>query len=200
VNLEDISSFLALAVVKCQTIGEITKDGFVDGWTELKYNRHSRPSVLANLNRCDTILKQKQFITANKNLLGSPSSTALLEQVYRISFGLLLQQGQRSAEKSACISFWRILLSPPGLDWSTESVNWLNEWIDYVEGQSSIKGISRDQWNHVLKFARLSVSDKTLSFHSEEQSWPALIDDFVTHMKEKRGDSGANPDDVEMEY
>ena len=33
VNLEDVSCFLALAVVNCMSIGEISKEGFVDGCT-----------------------------------------------------------------------------------------------------------------------------------------------------------------------
>jgi hypothetical protein len=33
VSVDDVSSFIALAVVKCETIGAITKDGFVEGWS-----------------------------------------------------------------------------------------------------------------------------------------------------------------------
>jgi DCN1-like protein 1/2 len=36
VNLEDVSCFLALAVVNCMSIGEISKEGFVDGWSNQK--------------------------------------------------------------------------------------------------------------------------------------------------------------------
>ena len=120
--------------------------------------------------------------------------------VYKHTFDLLLQSGQRSAEKSTCIDSWRILLSAPAFDWSSPSFNWLEEWIRFIEGPSSVKGISRDQWNHVLKFAKLTQNDENLSFHSEEQSWPALIDEFVSHVKEVRGDVKGTEDDVDMDY
>jgi DCN1-like protein 1/2 len=150
--------------------------------------------------RCDSIAKQKQFITAHKNTLGNHMQTELLDKVYKNTFGLLLQQGQRSAEKSTCIEFWRTLFSPPSLKWSTPSFNWLEEWIKFINGPSGVKGISRDQWNHVLKFARFSLQDQSLSFHNEEQSWPALIDDFVAHVRDLRGDKKGGEDDVDMEY
>ena len=123
-----------------------------------------------------------------------------MDTVYKHTFDLLLQSGQRSAEKSTCVDSWRILLSAPAFDWSSPSFNWLEEWIRFIDGPSGVKGISRDQWSHVLKFARLSQNDESLSFHSEEQSWPALIDEFVVHVKEMRGDKKGNEDDVEMEY
>lgn len=145
-------------------------------------------------------MKQKQFITANKNTLGIPQNASLLETVYKHTFDLLLQSGQRSAEKSTCIDSWRILLSAPAFDWSSPSFNWLDEWIRFIDGPSSVKGISRDQWNHVLKFAKLTQNDENLSFHSEEQSWPALIDEFVTHVKEVRGIVKGTEEDVDMDY
>jgi DCN1-like protein 1/2 len=37
VNLEDVSCFLAFAIVNCMSIGEISKEGFVDGWSNQKY-------------------------------------------------------------------------------------------------------------------------------------------------------------------
>jgi hypothetical protein len=37
VSLEDATSFLALAVSGCETIGEIKKDKFIAGWTSRKY-------------------------------------------------------------------------------------------------------------------------------------------------------------------
>lgn len=44
---------------------------------------------------------------------------------------------------------------------------------------------SRDLWNQTLLFAEKSVEDETLGFWSEEQAWPALIDEFVVWCREK---------------
>jgi DCN1-like protein 1/2 len=122
-----------------------------------------------------------------------------MELTYKGTFPLLLQSGQRSAEKGACIDSWRTLFSAPCLAWSTPSFNWLENWITFVEESKGVKGISKDQWAHVLKFAKLSLKDESLSFHNDEQSWPALIDEFVDYVKAARGDK-APQGDVEMEY
>jgi DCN1-like protein 1/2 len=76
----------------------------------------------------------------------------------------------------------------------------LEDWIGFIESRSSIKGISRDQWNQLFKFAKLSIEDESLRWHNEEQSWPALIDEFVAHVREMRGDEPGSEDDIEMEY
>jgi hypothetical protein len=38
VNLEDISCFLAFAVIECQSIGEIAREGFISGWSQYRYD------------------------------------------------------------------------------------------------------------------------------------------------------------------
>jgi DCN1-like protein 1/2 len=125
------------------------------------------------------------------------SSPQILDKVYKYAFVLMMQnQGQRSADKAMCIEFWKVLLSAPSLDWSTPSLNWLEDWIQFVTNHNSLKTVSRDQWNHVLKFARLSLRDPTLGFHNEEQSWPSVIDEYVEHIKKLRV---AGKGDVEME-
>jgi DCN1-like protein 1/2 len=95
---------------------------------------------------------------------------------------------------------WALLLSQPSLHWVTPQMNWLEQWIAFVTGPCTAKGISRDLWNHVLKFARLTLDDESLSWHSEEQSWPAIIDEFAEYMRKKKGDApSAQPAD-EMEF
>ena len=38
VGLEDVTCLVAFHAVRCETIGEISKEGFISGWTELKYS------------------------------------------------------------------------------------------------------------------------------------------------------------------
>jgi DCN1-like protein 1/2 len=111
---------------------------------------------------------------------------------------MMQNQGQRSADKVMCIEFWKVLLSAPSLEWSSPAFKWRDEWIEFVTNHKSIKTVSRDQWNHVLKFARLSLADPTLGFHNEEQSWPSVIDEFVDHVKALQG--GAKAAGEEMEF
>jgi hypothetical protein len=120
-----------------------------------------------------------------KSGFSSNGSEAFFERMYKHSFNLLLAApGQRTADKAQCIELWTALFSAPSLQWETKNVNWLEEWNSFVES-SSVKGINRDQWNHVLKLAKMSLQDETLSWHDEEQSWPSIIDDFVADFKSK---------------
>jgi DCN1-like protein 1/2 len=117
------------------------------------------------------------------------------------TFNLLLQDPrQKSADKAMCIEMWPLLLTKPSLHWATPRTNWLQQWIAFLKGPCTAKGVSRDLWNHLLKFARLTLEDETLSWHSEEQSWPALIDEFVEYVRSKE-EAGAPPEaDDEMEF
>jgi DCN1-like protein 1/2 len=121
-----------------------------------------------------------------------------MDKVWKNSFSLLLEQGQRSAEKATCIDSWRTLLVKPSFEWKSKSYDWLEEWITFLEKNNSIKGISRDLWNHILKFARETIADESLRFHTDEASWPALIDEFAEHIKEVRG-LNKRDEDVDME-
>jgi DCN1-like protein 1/2 len=158
------------------------------------------PSLKTNVSSCDTIAKQKTLISNYKSAIGAQSFEKQLEAVYKHTFTLMLQSPtQRSADKDNCMAMWTILFSTPSINWTTQNVNYREEWIEFIGQHKSIKGINRDQWNHVLKFARLSLADEKLRFHSEEQSWPSIIDEFAASIKKKmqfkRGVEGS-----EMEF
>jgi len=185
VDLSDVTSFIASHVVQCLTVGEVTKDGFVTGWSELK---------------CDTIAKQKAQIATFKGMIGDPDRTDLLDKVYKHAFKLVLQNpGQRILDKDTCMDMWRLFFQPPSLDWSTPRTPWLDIWLKFVQERSSAKGINSDLWNQVLKFAKHSIADDSLGFWNEEQSWPALIDEFVTYVNETRGSGKVGESEV-MEF
>jgi DCN1-like protein 1/2 len=186
VGLEDISSFIVSELIQCPTMGEITRDGFVNGWTEAGG---------------DTIAKQQAIIKQRRVMLGqnTPPARELFKRVYKHTFRLGIQgQGQRSVDKEMCIEMWKMMFSPPSFDWRSKNTDWLPLWIEFV-GNNSVKGINADVWNQTLAFAEESVKDESLSWWSEEASWPALVDEFVEFMNEKRGvRQGA--EDEEMEY
>jgi hypothetical protein len=46
VGLEDVTCLVVFHAVRCETIGEIRKDGFISGWTELGY------AMAASLSPC----------------------------------------------------------------------------------------------------------------------------------------------------
>jgi hypothetical protein len=157
---------------------------------------------LANRSSCDTLAKQKAYIATNARALGTPQKAALLDKIYMYTFSLLLQDPrQKSADKAMCVDMWQPLLTKPSLHWATARTNWLQEWIAFLTGPTcTARGVSRDLWSHVLKFARMTLQDESLAWHSEEQSWPALIDEFVEHVRAKQGQASGGAEDDEMEF
>jgi DCN1-like protein 1/2 len=120
------------------------------------------------------------------------------------TFNLLLQDPRhKSADKAMCVDMWAPLLTAPSLNWVTPHHNWLQLWTDFLTGpKCTARGVSRDLWSHVLKFARKTLEDESLSWHSEEQSWPALIDEFAEHVREQEAHAGGGAEaaDERMEF
>jgi DCN1-like protein 1/2 len=183
IDLSDVSSFIVSEILQCPTMGEITREGFTDGWSDLGV---------------DTIDKQKKLVQSRRATIGQPVHREILKKVYKHTFKLLLTgAGQRSVDKGTCIEMWKVLFKAPALDWRTPTTNWLELWTEFVEA-NSIKMINSDVWQQTFKFAEESIKEESLSWWSEESAWPALVDEFVEWIKEKRGDGKEeNMEDVE---
>ncbi|KIW03811.1 uncharacterized protein PV09_05111 [Verruconis gallopava] len=181
-----LSALVVQEIMKCPEMGSLTREGFVEGWSALG---------------CDTLDKQKKFLETRTKTLGMPGNREILKAVYKYAFELCItQQGQRLVSKEELVEMWRLLFSPPGLDWRTQNNNWLELWLEFVQGNSA-KAFNRDVWTQTLRFAEETLKDESLSWWSEEASWPAIIDEFVEWIKERRGNGSTRQDeDEEMEY
>ncbi|KAJ4332328.1 Scaffold-type E3 ligase [Ascochyta clinopodiicola] len=183
VDLEGMESLAALEIIQAPTMGEITRDGFVNGWLERD---------------CDTIEKQKAYIKNLKTQL--PTDKALFTRVYKYTFFLAKTGQQKGVALDSAILYWDLLFASPlsAVKWSTPSTPWLDWWKEFLNA-SWKKSINKDMWNETLKFAQLTLQDEAISFWNEESSWPSVIDDFVEWVKnEKRG--GREQKAEEMEY
>jgi len=172
INVEDLDSFVVFEIVQAPTMGEMTRDGFVNGWQE---------------RNCETIDKQKAYIKNLKREL--PTNKELFERIYKYSFQTAKTANSRQASLDQAITFWDVLFRSKlsAIQWKSDSTPWLDWWKEFMES-SFKKSVNKDMWNETLKFAKLTLEDEAMTFWTEESSWPSVIDEFVDWVKnEKRG-------------
>jgi DCN1-like protein 1/2 len=90
--------------------------------------------------------------------------------VYTFTYQFALEPGQKVLFKEVAIALWRVLL--PASFFAR-----INMFLTYVEKRTDLKGIGKDLWNQVLKFARLVDAD--LRNYEMDSFWPTILDDFV---------------------
>jgi DCN1-like protein 1/2 len=118
-----------------------------------------------------------------------PGNKELFERVYKYSFTIAKAANSRQATLDQAIAFWDVFFGSPlsAIQWKSSSTPWLTWWKEFME-TSFKKSVNKDMWNETLKFAKLTLEDETMSFWTEESSWPSVIDEFVDWVKnEKRG-------------
>lgn len=141
----------------------------------------------------DTLPKQRQYIGEQiKSLLSDP---AYFKRLYRWTFGFAKENSQKALQLDTAIIYWGVLFSPPGPTLHMTSINWLDEYTNYLR-ESWNKSVNKDMWNQTLEFFLKALVDESLSFWSEDGAWPGVIDEFVAHVKQKRAES---PEKMEID-
>ncbi|RAR07218.1 DNA polymerase alpha 70 kDa subunit [Stemphylium lycopersici] len=174
VNPEGLEALAALEIVQAPTMGEMSREGFVKGWSE---------------RNCETIAKQKDYIQDLKRRL--PENKEVFTRVYKYTFPIARAAGQKAVALEDAVLYWELLFASPlsAVKWSSESTPWLSWWTEFVTSEWK-KSVNKDMWNETLKFAQLTLDDEALGFWNEEASWPSVIDEFVEWVKrEKREDT-----------
>ncbi|KAH0158299.1 DUF298-domain-containing protein, partial [Aureobasidium melanogenum] len=120
------------------------------------------------------------------------------KSIYKHTFILARQPGQKAVALENATEYWRLLLTSPSLQWSTPNTPWLDWWIEFLTEKYK-KSVNKDMWDQTLVFAEKTLVDEALSFWSEDSAWPGVIDEFVEYVKtDKRGGQGVG-DAMEVE-
>ncbi|CAG8956616.1 hypothetical protein HYFRA_00011927 [Hymenoscyphus fraxineus] len=168
-NIENAEMLIPLEIVQAPSIGDMTKEGFVNGWKAVG---------------ADTIAKQRAYITTQVRQLSTDMT--LYKRVYRYVYVCAREKGQKALPVDQAITYWEVLFTHPGMTFTTASTNWTALWFEYLG--SWTKTVNKDMWNMTLEFLQKAMGDETLSFWNEDGAWPSVIDDFVAWVKEKRGE------------
>jgi DCN1-like protein 1/2 len=142
---------------------------------------------------CDTLEKQKAY--SNDNLKSDlANSKETYTKVYQYTFQLAKPAGQKAVPLDHATTYWELLFTSPlsAVQWKSETSDWTTWWIEFLNSEWK-RSINKDVWNQTLKFAMLTLEDESMSFWSEEASWPSVIDEFVEWVKkEKRGNTATD--------
>ena len=131
--------------------------------------------------------KIRNIVLQRQSSLPHKSFRPTFKSIYKHTFVIARQQGQKSVQLDAAIEYWRLLLSEPSLVWSTANAPWLEWWIEFLQERWK-KSVNKDMWDQTLTFAERTLEDESLKWWSEDSAWPGVIDEFVEYVqKEKRG-------------
>lgn len=163
VDLETAELFVVMELVKAPAVGEINRQGFVEGWKATAMTSFSKSA-------------QKKHIAELISKLAS--DRAYFKRVYRHSF----IAGKEAIHKALSVSdakvYWKLLFAPPGFIWKTAKHDWAALWVQFTD-EKWTRSVSKDMWNMTLEFAYKVMDDENLTFYNAEDAWPGVIDDFV---------------------
>ncbi|GFR46472.1 hypothetical protein Agub_g8049 [Astrephomene gubernaculifera] len=103
-------------------------------------------------------------------------------EVYNFAYNFSREKGQKCVQLDTAVAMWQLLLASP----SVPEQRWplIDDWCDFLT-QHHNRAISRDTWVQLLDFIKSVKPD--FSNFDENSAWPYLLDEFVDHMKTKRG-------------
>ncbi|AEO57236.1 hypothetical protein MYCTH_2303133 [Thermothelomyces thermophilus ATCC 42464] len=191
VNPASYELFVVLEIVRAESIGIITRAGFVDGWADVIAASGGSGRVTPDW------AGQRQLVHARiAQALTDPN---YFKTIYDFAFQVGREPGQKAITMAVAVGFWEGLYVPDKNPWRSAHVDWLGAWTRFLkekfgvvkvnsDGEEEVeykRTVSKDLWTQTRLFAAKSMQDETLSFWSEEQAWPGLIDEFVIWCKEK---------------
>lgn len=171
--------------------GEWEKGSWVSGWAAMPGN-------------IDSIIGMKNRLPGLRNQLNS--DPAYFKKVYMHTFDLAKAQGSRTLALDSALDLWTLYIPPalssrpsalsrvvtPNASVATTSSTsdppqFTNDdfdtWIEFQRKKG--KAVSKDTWSLFVDFIRSIDGD--FKEYDEEAAWPSGIDDFVDHVRTRRG-------------
>ncbi|EAQ88697.1 hypothetical protein CHGG_05316 [Chaetomium globosum CBS 148.51] len=206
VNMANYELFVVLEIVKAESIGTITRSGFVDGWARViaETSSHANSSMRVTPDWDG----QQQYVRSR--VAQALTDDDYFKTLYDFAFQVGREPPQKAVAMAVAVSFWEGLYEPHSNPWRSAHVNWLEQWTAYLrekygvvktneDGEEEVeykRTVSKDLWTQTRLFAIKTMKDETLGFWSEEQAWPGIIDDFVLWCREKGIVKETKPGDV----
>ncbi|KAI4132228.1 MAG: hypothetical protein LQ347_002647, partial [Umbilicaria vellea] len=160
VNLDEVVVLSVLAELQAPTMGEFSREGFIQGWKTYS---------------ADTLSKQQALIPQfRRHLLTHPD---FFKRTYKHTFLIARSPGQKSVALDTAIEYWRLLFCAPGLAWHSPTTPWMEWWTEFLEARWN-KSVNRDMWDQTGVFVGRCLADESMGWWSEDGAWPGVLDEF----------------------
>jgi len=156
----DIVSLILAWKLNAKTLGEFTKEEFIEGFSQL---------------RCDSIEKIKERLPTLKESINEEQS---FKEFYYFVFEYSKEEKANNIRCDIAIEMWPLLLK--------DRFKHLDVWLEYLknlQNSKGLKGIGRDAWQLLLPFSKQVNAD--MSNFDSDGAWPLIIDEFVEYAKPK---------------
>jgi len=170
VDPEDVSVLIMSWYFKAETMCYFKRDEFVQGLVALK---------------CDSLAKLKEKLPQFHLELKDPNK---FKEIYEFVF---LWSRESTEKKTLDIETTLDMLE---LLLDAETYPFIGPFREFLQEQSSYKGVNKDQWLSLLEFCKTMESD--LSNYDENGCWPVMLDEFVTWLRENNPSKYPHVDNV----
>lgn len=171
-QLDDPTVIALSKALDSPSMGELTKKGFVDGWTTLGYVRsfyiiYSDMTLLkSDLHSADSLTNQKVKLEELKESMQSDEE--FFKGVYLWTFAWARAPGQKALPAENAIEWWKLLLQ-------SRFENHLDLWIRFLTEKWN-KSVPKDTWNMLYDFVQYTKEDPKLEKYDEmgmtlSQTW-----------------------------
>ncbi|KAJ1973140.1 DCN1-like protein 5 [Dimargaris xerosporica] len=153
VDVNGMDYFILGWKLGAQSMVSITQDEFVNGLSRLE---------------CHSIKETRHSFPAWRAEIDSSVGTGAHKALYRWTFNFIKDPAQKSLDVDLAVMALPMLLS---------SNPHTQPFIHYLQQDSGISVINRDQWTSFYEFCHVIPADCT--DYDELAAWPTLLDEYV---------------------
>ncbi|OWB54159.1 hypothetical protein B5S28_g4 [[Candida] boidinii] len=158
---EDIRALLLAEFLESPSVGIFIQDVFESKWSS------------AN---CSSLDDMRAYLEQLFKMFQTDFN--YFKKVYSFTYKFILEPNEKNVPYETAIAYWDLLLPK-------RYKNQLESFKIFLTEQWK-QMITKDQWNMIIPFFELQVTNPQLENYDESASWPILIDTYVEYLAEQQ--------------
>jgi DCN1-like protein 4/5 len=158
VDPEDVVTLVIAYHLKAQQMGSFSRDEFMKGFETLEL---------------DTLDKMRKHLPKFREELNDSTK---FKNIYRFAFDFSKEPQQKCIDIEIAQALIELIL--------VERYPLARSFLEFLNQQSSYKGLNVDQWTSLLEFCK--TIDTNFSNYDENGAWPCVLDEWAAWVKAKK--------------